>query len=172
MSCNNFTIDWTNSSKFREITIRRIDKFNRCFLQPRSVRVSIFHKREKEAWYKFFKPVSPLLYPLLSSFERLFPFSSVHYFPPPPSIRARVPFFSFRPTEKTALAQDPLGNGECKEERLASILSGRNHSAKVIRSCAGGWCFFPRIRISKAPFSSSSSPFLHSISLFDYRIFS
>lgn len=92
--------------------------------------------------------------------------------PPPPSIRARVPFFSFRPTEKTALAQDPLGNGECKEERLASILSGRNHSAKVIRSCADGWCFFPRIRISKAPSSSSSSPFLHSISLFDYRIFS
>lgn len=91
----------------------------------------------------------------------------------PPSIRARVPFFSFRPTEKTALAQDPLGNGECKEERLASILSGRNHSAKVIRSCAGGWCFFPRIRISKAPSSSSSlSSFLHSISLFDYRIFS
>lgn len=171
MSCNNFTIDWTNSSKFREITIRRIDKFNRCFLQPRSVyRFSI--KGRKKLGINFLNP-SPLFYILYYLRSRDYFLSRLSIIPPPPpSIRARVPFFSFRPTEKTALAQDPLGNGECKEERLASILSGRNHSAKVIRSCAGGWCFFPRIRISKAPSSSSSSPFLHSISLFDYRIFS
>lgn len=169
MSCNNFTIDWTNSSKFREITIRRIDKFNRCFLQPRSVyRFSI--KGRKKLGINFLNP-SPLFYILYYLRSRDYFLSRLSIISPP-SIRARVPFFSFRPTEKTALAQDPLGNGECKEERLASILSGRNHSAKVIRSCAGGWCFFPRIRISKAPSSSSSSPFLHSISLFDYRIFS